>query len=631
MKQTGRFRFSIFLLSLMSAPSFGALSGYLDMESGSSRESITTTILNAATHASGGTWSVNTSLTHFMVSTSFETPLLLPVTVGGVTFNDVGSTRSFVFTNIANREFATYTFTQRTPKLSFGLYLRLSGFTGQDNSFDLVAVEAEGDFLVVNFQDRSSGFAYRVHTLDVNSIGPGGSGVGVPVPVVLNKTYWVTCLWDKANLTATLKVYDPQTWLLIGTSTNVIESRNAENLIIGRYDAHGGAVENSSTYFDDLIWDVTGATYPLFPASRATVATDATRAAFDAAYSAAAPGDTVVLPAGSNVWSSTYTLSKQSTTVLGVGTNTCIITNDTGGNPTFSVTAPFVTIRDLQITGIPGAGSGQGVETLVNHIRLSHLLLRDLADGTFFNGYGLIDHCTLIDCGHMGRHFGYIPGGAQVRAEQYPIPFNSTNYVVWEDCAVEVTPNMAGSSIVLFSSQEAASYIVRHTNIRINKLNIAPGFDFHGNDPTLPELRGVCGGQIYKVNLTINSPATFFGKFVDGRGGQLLVYSNKVTGFDVLDNVYLREEDSDIPPTDQVENTYVFQNYEGVNGTSFMPVTVDSGAISKIILNTHYFTNPPAGPYSSWSVPYPHPWTRADSTPGPGRPAPPSTLRRIAP
>ena len=103
----------------MSAPSFGALSGYLDMESGSSREPITTTILNAATHASGGTWSVNTSLTHFMVSTSFETPLLLPVTVGGVTFNDVGSTRSFVFTNIANREFATYTFTQRTPKLSF--------------------------------------------------------------------------------------------------------------------------------------------------------------------------------------------------------------------------------------------------------------------------------------------------------------------------------------------------------------------------------------------------------------------------------------------------------------------------------------------------------------------------------
>jgi hypothetical protein len=145
-------------------------------------------------------------------------------------------------------------------------------------------------------------------------------------------------------------------------------------------------------------------------------------------------------------------------------------------------------------------------------------------------------------------------------------------------------------------------------------------------------LRGVCGGQIYKVNLTINSPATFFGKFVDGRGGQLLVYSNKVTGFDVLDNVYLREEDSDSPPTDRVENTYVFQNYEGVNGTSFMPVTVDPGAVSKILLNTHYFTNPPAGPYSSWSVPYPHPWTRADvSTPTLGRPEPPSALRRIAP
>ena len=449
-----------------------------------------------------------------------------------------------------------------------------------------------------------------------------------------NKTYWITCLWDRANLLATLKVYDPETWLLVGTSSNVILSRNAENICIGRYDNHGGATQNSSTYFEDLVWDVTGASYPLFPASRTVVATAATKAAFDVAYSAATSGDSVLIPAGSNVWSSTVTLSKPSTTVFGVGSNFCIITNVTGGESTFTVTAPFVTISHLQITGIPGANSGQGVNTEANHIRLSHLLIRELAVGVFFNGYGLIDHCIVLNCAHIGRHFGYIPGGAQVRAAQYPIPFTSTNYVVWEDCGVEITPSMtssAGSSIVLFSSQEAASYIVRHTNIKVSKLNIAPAVDYHGNDPGIANLRGVCGGQIYKVNFTVVPPATFYGKFVDVRGGQLLVYSNTITGFDVLDNVYLREEDSAEPPIDRVENTYVFNNLEGPAGSSLMPATIAPGAATKILLNTHYYDRAPAGAYSTWSLRYPHPWTGATAPNNAGRPVAPTNFRFVAP
>lgn len=624
----------LFLLFSLPPASRAAITGYLDMESGSNREPVTTNILNAATRGAGGAWSVNTALTHLMVSTSFETPLLKPISVGGTSYGDSQASRSFVFTNTAFRQFAMHKFAQKTPKLSFGLYMRLSGFRGQDNSFDFVAVEAGGDFLVVNFQDRGSGLAYRVHTLDQNNIGPGGAGLGVPVPVAQNKTYWITCLWDKTNLVASLKVYDPDTWLPVGTSTNVTLNRDAENICIGRYDNHGGAIQNASTYFDDLIWDVTGATYPLFPASRTIVASSATQSAFTAAYNAAGEGDSVLIPAGSNAWTSTVTLSKPSTTVFGTGSNTCIITNLTGGDATFNVTGSFITISNLQITGIPGANSGQGVSTETRHARLSHLLIRELADGAFFNGYGLIDRCIFVNCSHMGRHFGYAPGGAQVRAEQYPIPFNSTNYVVWEDCGVEITPGMttsAGTSIALFSSQEAASYIVRHSNIKVGKLNIAPAFDYHGNDPGIANLRGVCGGQIYKVNFTVVPPATFFGKFVDVRGGQLLVYSNTVTGFDVLDDVFLREEDSANPPIDRVENTYIFQNHEGPAGASLMPPTVSPSATNKIVLNTHFFTRPPAGSYATWSVPYPHPWTggSAPSTGNPVKPVVPRNLRVV--
>jgi hypothetical protein len=390
-----RFLLSLLLLSA-SLPSSGALSGYLDMENGTDRQPVTTTILNAATHASGGTWSVNTALTHLLVSTSFETPLLNPVTIGGALFTDGGSTRTFVYTNTANRQYAKFDFNQTTPKLSFGLYMRLSGFGGLYHSFDFVCVEAQGDFLIVNFQDRTpSDLAFRVHTLDQNNVGPGGPGVGLPVPVAQNKTYWVTCLWDKANLKATLKVYDPATWLLLGTSECVTLSRDAESICIGRYDLHS-ASQNASCHFDDLVWDVTGASYPLFPSSRTIVATAATRAAFDSAYSAAAPGDAILIPAGSNVWSGTYNLSKPSITVFGVGSNRCIIVNNSGG-PTFTVTQPFVTISNLQIRGTAGANIGQGVETLANQVRLSHVLFQELADGLVWNGYGLVDHCILIN------------------------------------------------------------------------------------------------------------------------------------------------------------------------------------------------------------------------------------------
>ena len=614
--------------------SFGAVSGYLDMENGSDRQPVTTTVLNAATHGSGGAWSVSTTLSHLMVSSSYETPLLHPLTVGSSSYTDGGSSRTFVYTNTLDHEYAKFAFTTPMAKLSFGLYMRLSGFRGAVHSFDFVCVEAQGDYMMVNFQDRSTtDLAYRVHTLDQSGVGAGGPGMGAPVAVGQDKPYWVTGLWDKANLKATLKIYDPATWLLVGTSDNVILPNLAESICIGRYDVHGTSVQNASCYFDDLIWDSTGGTYPLFPASRTLVATAATQAAFNTAYAAAIPGDSILIPAGNNTWSSTVNLAKQSLTVFGVGSNSTVIVNQTGGNPTFSVSQSFVTISNLQIRGVSGANSGQGVETVVNHVRLSHLLVQELADGTFFNGYGLIDHCIFVNCTHTGRHFGYIAGGAQVRAEQYPIPFTSTNYLVWEDCGVEITSAMSGSggsSISLFSSQEGASYMVRHTNIKVNKLNIAPAFDFHGNDPGIPSLRGVCGGQLYKVRLTITGSGTFNGKFADLRGGQHLVYSNVVVGADVLDNVYLREEDSNTPPTDRVENTYVWQNYEGASGTTPMPATVDSGAASKIVLGAQYFTTAPAGDYSTWSLKYPHPWTGASApTAPPDPPAAPTGLRVV--
>ena len=87
MKQAVSFLLSIGLVS-MSFPLFGAISGYLDMEGGVNRDAVTVNILNTATHSSDGSWTVTTPLTHLMVSTSFETPLLQPISIGGATFKD---------------------------------------------------------------------------------------------------------------------------------------------------------------------------------------------------------------------------------------------------------------------------------------------------------------------------------------------------------------------------------------------------------------------------------------------------------------------------------------------------------------------------------------------------------------
>jgi uncharacterized repeat protein (TIGR02543 family) len=234
---------------------------YLDMESGADGSVATAGILNAATHGSGGDWS--TTATSMRVSTAFEQPLGSPVMVGSTSYTDTGSTRTFAFRNTQGRdyEYASYTLTSQAAKVSMGCFVRVGNFTGETfGSYDLIAMEGDnGEFAVLNFQDfPGADFGWEIHTQ---------AGVGNSIRIVANKTYWTTMLWDRGNGKATLKVYDPITWSLVGTSTLALQAENCILVAFGRYDAHGTKPQADGLYhyYDDLMIDFSNASFPILP------------------------------------------------------------------------------------------------------------------------------------------------------------------------------------------------------------------------------------------------------------------------------------------------------------------------------------------------------------------------------
>jgi hypothetical protein len=229
---------------------------YLNMESGGLNSLVTTNLLNAATYGHAGYWSLSPDMLSAMrISTDYDQPLG-SVTVGGTTYTDNGS-RTIAFKNSTDQEYARYTFDEPHAKVSMGCFFRVGNFTGSTfGSYDVIALEGDDDFQVLNFQDfPGTEFLWEVHTQ---------AGVGGPVRIQANKSYWVTMLWDQNNHEATLRVYDPVNWQLVGTSMLGLEDQPCRTVCFGRYDAHGVTSPNSH-YYDDLIIDVTTARFPLLP------------------------------------------------------------------------------------------------------------------------------------------------------------------------------------------------------------------------------------------------------------------------------------------------------------------------------------------------------------------------------
>lgn len=261
---------------------------YLDMEYGNPGDYVTTRHLNPpATHGSSSNWSTvsgsdDSTMYSMRVHTGNEQPLYSPLAINGIIYSDAGSTRSFVSQNDRNNHYVTYRVPPLEeqvpsgqpwgqPKVSMGCYLRLQGLSGLSyGSYDLVMLHGGGQFAVLNLDDgtaRAGEMYFRVHTRN---------GVGERIRVYPEKTYWVTMVSDStAGLygSATLRVYDPANWRLVGNESVLDHAgpdpgrQNVHDVRIGRCDVHGGGSINFGTaqYYDDLIVDESGGEWPLMP------------------------------------------------------------------------------------------------------------------------------------------------------------------------------------------------------------------------------------------------------------------------------------------------------------------------------------------------------------------------------
>lgn len=331
---------------------------YMDFETGTAGDALTTLILTNGTHGGNAAFSIAGSNTKEVAEVSSTLRGL--VTVDGVTYSRTNATRGV---RICLSQTSNY-FQRNLPTghASISLGFRVS-FGSNGSSFQTVdrifIGNAAGGFFVLQ---TDSSYNLQAH-------GDGAEGTGGHVTVSADTPYWVTMQYVQ-NGNCRLSVYNGSTWALVGQSDVDIDSNSPATFVrFGRTDSHGGnqPPDTSFDVYDDILIDTTNARYPLLPpgvfyvrsdgnannpgttnsasGAWATIATANTRAS--------APGDVV------RVQSGTYT---ENVTVTAIGTASEPITWVGDGSPvvrgTITVSSAYRRFIGLTVDGQESRSSG---------------------------------------------------------------------------------------------------------------------------------------------------------------------------------------------------------------------------------------------------------------------------------
>jgi hypothetical protein len=352
-------------------------------------------------------------------------------------------------------------------------------------------------------------------------------------------------------------------------------------------------------------------------ANAATInAASCLQSAVQAAIDSAQSGDTIAIPscAETNWGTSTVTISKSGLTILGQGIGSTILSADPNDGMFFkSVNGEGS--NNLRITGIEFRNSNYGVWVYNNKAESIKNLRIDLCKFSNVNAVfensghvtGVLDHNLFVDVkGEAVRLFG-----DDDRTATFPFPMGTGDALFLEDNTMLVNNNFPAHFI---TSRMGSRYVVRHNTFTYN---MASGWsatiDAHGMcEGSANEQRGSFTFEVYD-NIW-NGTQGANGKILQFRGGQGVVFSNRVTSYNVntpflfLDDYRL---DSDCatscyqgcctsyPCTDQITQTYVWNN-------TFMtgPLEISSTNENYIRLGRDYWTTPMPG-YTPYT--YPHP------------------------
>jgi hypothetical protein len=351
------------------------------------------------------------------------------------------------------------------------------------------------------------------------------------------------------------------------------------------------------------------------------------------AVAAAADGDTVKIPAGTELWSSTLQI-KKGLILLGAGTNLTRI-NGSGANIMY-VTLPVD--KPVRISGI-GFNCDYGHSAILmvgiplTAFRVDHCRFQGGYRTVQPSGwcYGVIDHCTFVD-----PRIGVGPVGDGDFAWQRPVQPGTTNCVCIEDCEFWFTsavntppPGVSAWPQQLIYHQEGTRSLIRRClfdgtgyTADSQDLSFIDGHgnqNYYSNNPSA-DFRGTILVECYS-NVFRSFRAD---RFMYYRGGSLLVYGNTMTNIATASSfpIVLTEEEgwqtaffqplrTEWPAQDQITNSYFWGNVYNGNPTAAYITALNNYSDAIFIQEGRdYWLHAPDPTnvyYPYTPLPYPHP------------------------
>jgi len=331
-------------------------------------------------------------------------------------------------------------------------------------------------------------------------------------------------------------------------------------------------------------------------------AVDGSRTEVNNALTSASTGDRIIIPAGSNVWSSGIIVTKR-VTFAGSGSNyngTVIQYGDSAEqNPLFDLRQNGIIISNMLLRS-PDENHGWLVIVRSNRCMmrdlhfersLSPIIARCIYDGLIYNS-------TFHNCAKLFRGQCDNPDAKYDELSQSvagPLFTNgfvshliqgTTNFFVAENCKWTVDSAATTQYPAVVTSEQGAMWCVRHCDIN-NAKNFSPVFDAHG---ALVALKSVIAFQIYSNRISCTGGT--FQKFIDQRGGVGLVYSNEC--YQNVQGGYRLRIDRDKQPYEsyfdpgiRIMGSIHFRNYMGPSRTA-MTYEIDSIDLPDIVAGQHY-------------------------------------------
>lgn len=253
----------------LSSPGFAALPVdiFQDMQSGQDGDLLTAAIMNGSSHGAAA-WTITGRM---WVRTGHSADLPGPVLVSNLTYAGTGGTRSWMFQDASQLNYAKCTLPGRYAKITVACYYA-TGVTIPWVQFDSITLceATEGTWGVLQVETEDRGGPY----LRCHSASAGGKTTYSPthVKVTPGKLYWVNLHFDGEAGRVCGVILDPANGFAQVGPTMVAQSRVGARVYgsirFGQTSAHGDHPDaTTQSYFNNIVVDFSNARFPLLPPS----------------------------------------------------------------------------------------------------------------------------------------------------------------------------------------------------------------------------------------------------------------------------------------------------------------------------------------------------------------------------